>query len=79
MQILEIEHLTLKESVDPSWTKKILSIIFIGLSASATNVTIAKNLDQLFKHFFYKIIVTIIDYFIKIALFSTVISFPIIF
>mmetsp|Transcript_6794 Transcript_6794/g.5941 ORF Transcript_6794/g.5941 Transcript_6794/m.5941 type:complete len:302 (+) Transcript_6794:420-1325(+) len=78
-QILEVEHITDKETIDPSLTKKIISIVLIGCSASFTTVRIAKNLNQLFKHFFYRIILTMMDYFIKIALFSAVASLPIVF
>jgi hypothetical protein len=78
-QILEVEHITNIEVIEPSLTKKVIAIIMIGVTASVTNVQVAKNVNQLFKHSFYKIILAIADYFIKIALFATAVSFQIIF
>jgi solute carrier family 30 (zinc transporter), member 5/7 len=78
-QILEVENITDKEVIEPSLTKKVIAVIMIGATASVTNVQVAKNVNQLFKHSFYKVILTLVDYFVKIALFASAVSFQIIF
>ena len=78
-QILEVEHVTDTERVDPSFTKKVIALILIGACSPCLNVTVAKNMDQLFKHFFYKTCLIIMDYFVKIALLVSSTSFLILF
>ena len=79
MQIIEGESSPKSQGPNPSFTKKFFAVVCIGLSASGTNVIVAKSIDKLFNHFFYKTCVAIMDYFIKIALLATTISLPVIF
>ena len=75
---MEVENITGIEKVNPSLTWKIISIILIGISTPYSNVSVTKSLNQLFKNFFYKILITILNFFVQTALLS-IVSFPIIF
>jgi len=54
MQIIEGESSPKSQVPNPSFTKKFFSVVCIGLSASGTNVIVAKSIDKLFNNFFYK-------------------------
>jgi len=68
-----------RRPASPTMTRQLLTFLTIGFCTSGVNVIVAKNVSQLFKHFFYKTFIVIADFFITIALFATTVSLATIF
>lgn len=63
------------KQISHSLSGKIFAIILLGFVASGSNVVVTRKLNEMFHVFFYKILFTIADFFVKIALLSTAASF----
>lgn len=68
-----ISHIA-EQSVSYSFTARIFMILLIGAGASGANTIISRKVDELFHLFFYRILFSIADFFIKIALLATTVS-----
>ena len=62
------------KQVTYSLSGKIFTIVAIGFVASGSNIVVTRKMNEMFHVFFYKILFSIADFFIKIALLTTTAS-----